>query len=71
MAIKQVAAKKAMENASGGKLIEASLSEIAGGWLALAVTDNGKKLVCAATKDCPRTRHSSSSSANKASRPVC
>ena len=53
MAIKQVAAKKAMENASGGKLIEASLSEIAGGWLALAVTDNGKKLVCAATKDCP------------------
>ena len=52
MAIKQVGAIKAMEEASAGKIIAPSLSEISGGWLALVETTNGRKLVCAATKEC-------------------
>jgi len=52
MAIKQVGAIKAMEAASAGKVMEASLSEISGGWLALVETAQGRKLVCAATKEC-------------------
>lgn len=55
MAIKQAAAVKAMEKASGGELFLPSLSEITGGWLALAATETGKKLVCAANSDCPFT----------------
>ncbi|MGE4589967.1 MAG: tagaturonate epimerase family protein [Acidaminococcaceae bacterium] len=52
MAIKQIGAIKAMEVASEGKIMEASLSEISGGWLALAETLQGRKLVCAVTKEC-------------------
>ena len=52
MTIKQVGAIKAMEAASAGKIIEPSLSEISGGWLALVETANGRKLACAATKEC-------------------
>lgn len=52
MAIKQIGAIKAMEAASEGKIIQPSLSEISGGWLALVETPQGRKLVCAATKEC-------------------
>lgn len=52
MAIKQVVAIKAMEAAAEGKVIVPSLSEINGGWLAMVETSNGRKLVCAATKEC-------------------
>ena len=52
MAIKQVGAIKAMEAATAGKIITPSLSEISGGWLALVDTADGRKLVCAATKEC-------------------
>jgi len=52
MAIKQVLAINAMQKAADGKIIEASLSEINGGWLALAETPNGRRLICAASKEC-------------------
>lgn len=55
MAIKQTVAVKAMEKASGGEILLPSLSEITGGWLALAATGTGKKLVCVANSDCPFT----------------
>ena len=41
-----------MEAATAGKIITPSLSEISGGWLALVDTADGRKLVCAATKEC-------------------
>lgn len=53
MAIKQVLAVKAMEAAVNGKVIEASLSEVTNGWVALVINEAGKKLACATNGECP------------------
>ncbi|MEG1158750.1 MAG: tagaturonate epimerase family protein [Acidaminococcaceae bacterium] len=53
MAIKQLTAIKLMEKISAGHIILASLSEITGGWLALATTAAGKTLLCVSNKECP------------------
>ncbi|MDD4084635.1 MAG: hypothetical protein GX084_03925 [Acholeplasmataceae bacterium] len=53
MAIKQAAVLKIMEEAAKARLLTASLSEISGGWLALADTEKGRRLLCAAREACP------------------
>ncbi len=45
MALKQTAARAAMEKAAGN-VLEESLCEIPGGWLALTETPEGKRLAC-------------------------
>ncbi|MCD8198631.1 MAG: tagaturonate epimerase family protein [Phascolarctobacterium sp.] len=45
MALKQTVARTVMEKAAGN-VLEKSLSEIPGGWLALVDTPEGKRLVC-------------------------
>lgn len=53
MAMKQAAVLKVMEEAAKARLLTASLSEISGGWLALADTEKGRRLLCAAREACP------------------
>lgn len=50
MAFKQALAVAAMEKAAG-KIINKSLCEVPGGWLALAVTEEGKRLVFASKEE--------------------
>lgn len=52
MALKQTLAVAAMEKAAG-EIINKSLSEVPGGWLALAVTAEGKRLVYATKEESP------------------
>lgn len=55
MAFKQALAVAAMEKAAG-KIINKSLCEVPGGWLALAVTEAGKRLVFASKEESPLSK---------------
>ena len=52
MAIKQLDAVQAMEEITGGKLVNASLSEVQGAWLALLDAEAGRVLTCAYKGEC-------------------
>lgn len=52
MAVKEANAIMAMEALADGKIIQASLCQLSGAWLALVATGNGLKLACAYRGKC-------------------